>query len=676
MEFNNPGFLWGLFAIAIPVIFHLFNLRPYKKVYFSNTRFLFDLKKEQKKYSRIRNLLLLVVRMLIIFSIIMAFAQPYFPENGKRTYKTSLVSIYIDNSFSMESSYGVGTCFEKAKQLAYETMKTYSDADRFNIITNDFLSEHQRWYNKEELLKYLENISLSPSFKNLKQVSSRQSDLFHIDNESKHIAIWISDFQNSAFESNELSFDDNVELLLMPVQSEEVDNISVDSIWLNSPVIHKNSNIQAKVKLTNHSNKDQVKIPVNLKVDNLLKSIVTVDLKSKSSEIVDLNFNLNRDGNISGDVFIDDFPVNFDDHLYFTFKTKDLSKVLELYEGASSPFIKAIFENDSSIVFKSLRYDKVNYSDLNRYDFIILNGLNSVSDGMISVIDTLLNTSKTVCLIPSATKGIEELSQVKGVVGLNKVVESKLNVNGVNRNSVLFEDVFEKMPKNINVPFVSKYYNVQSNELKSSEVILSFENGTPFLWLNKSRKGNLFQLSTPLNEEWTSFVKHSLFVPVFYRMAFLNEADNPLSLVIGEDHSFYVERQNLGKDGILEMKLEEETFIPAQKRIGQNIKITTSNNLDKAGIYSIRQKGDDIEVGKQAYIYSRKESNLTKKNKNEIESYLNSEGVKYRFIDVYDNSTIHKDIVKAEDPNSLWIIFVILAILFLITESTLLYFKK
>ena len=40
MTFLYPSFLFGLFALAIPVIIHLFNFRRTKKIYFSNTLFL------------------------------------------------------------------------------------------------------------------------------------------------------------------------------------------------------------------------------------------------------------------------------------------------------------------------------------------------------------------------------------------------------------------------------------------------------------------------------------------------------------------------------------------------------------------------------------------------------------------------------------------------------------
>ncbi|MEI6852516.1 MAG: BatA domain-containing protein, partial [Bacteroidota bacterium] len=40
MQFINPWFLFGLLAVGFPIAIHLFNFRRYKKVFFTNVRFI------------------------------------------------------------------------------------------------------------------------------------------------------------------------------------------------------------------------------------------------------------------------------------------------------------------------------------------------------------------------------------------------------------------------------------------------------------------------------------------------------------------------------------------------------------------------------------------------------------------------------------------------------------
>src|SRR5215831_146795 len=102
MSFLYPGFLFALSAIAIPIIIHLFNFRRYKTVYFSNVKFLRDVKEKTDARSRLKHLLILCCRILAIIFLVLAFAQPYIKTGASTQIPgRKAVSIFIDNSFSM-----------------------------------------------------------------------------------------------------------------------------------------------------------------------------------------------------------------------------------------------------------------------------------------------------------------------------------------------------------------------------------------------------------------------------------------------------------------------------------------------------------------------------------------------------------------------------------------------
>ena len=46
MQFVYPAFLFGLAAMAIPLVIHLFNFRRFKTIYFTNVRFLRQVQEE------------------------------------------------------------------------------------------------------------------------------------------------------------------------------------------------------------------------------------------------------------------------------------------------------------------------------------------------------------------------------------------------------------------------------------------------------------------------------------------------------------------------------------------------------------------------------------------------------------------------------------------------------
>ena len=114
MIYQNPQLLLGLFAIAIPIIIHLFNFRKHEKVYFSSIRFLDEVKLKNNKKRNIKNLLILASRIIAIAFLVLAFAKPYKPVN-KEDKSIKNVFIYIDNSLSMDAISEKGRLLDIAK---------------------------------------------------------------------------------------------------------------------------------------------------------------------------------------------------------------------------------------------------------------------------------------------------------------------------------------------------------------------------------------------------------------------------------------------------------------------------------------------------------------------------------------------------------------------------------
>ncbi|MFN9883839.1 MAG: BatA domain-containing protein, partial [Bacteroidota bacterium] len=137
MSFVYPAFLWALGALSIPVIVHLFSFRRYKIIYFPNVSFLQEVKKESDSRTRIKHWLVLASRLLALAFIIFAFAQPVLNNKNPELKKgKKAVSIYIDNSFSMQSHQNDVSVLETAKAKAREIISAYAPDDDFQIMTN------------------------------------------------------------------------------------------------------------------------------------------------------------------------------------------------------------------------------------------------------------------------------------------------------------------------------------------------------------------------------------------------------------------------------------------------------------------------------------------------------------------------------------------------------------
>ena len=144
MKLLYPEFLWALIALSIPIIIHLFNFRKFTKVYFSNIELLKEVKLETKSKSRLKHLLILLIRLLLVTFLVFAFAQPYIPVENEKQHGDATVAVYIDNSHSMDTKGENGYLLDLAKEQAILIAEGYKATDRFQIITNDLEARHQR----------------------------------------------------------------------------------------------------------------------------------------------------------------------------------------------------------------------------------------------------------------------------------------------------------------------------------------------------------------------------------------------------------------------------------------------------------------------------------------------------------------------------------------------------
>mgnify|MGYP002112739634 CR=1 FL=1 len=122
IQFLHPVFLrWHPCSLQV-----LFSLKRYKKVYFSNFNFLEALQKQKKNSSRLKNLVLLFLRLLALSCIVIAFATPYLNPEGKALPATTTprIFIYADNSFSMTNTGSQGSLFEEAKKYLFDIVDT------------------------------------------------------------------------------------------------------------------------------------------------------------------------------------------------------------------------------------------------------------------------------------------------------------------------------------------------------------------------------------------------------------------------------------------------------------------------------------------------------------------------------------------------------------------------
>ncbi len=137
MIFLTQWMLYGLAAVALPVIIHLLQRRRVVQVPFSTLRFLKLIIAKTSRRSRIENLLLLLLRCLIYTLLILAAARPamspqaasFLGGNVPRT-----IVLIVDNSMSMNYRIGETPRLETAKKQAIAIVDDLKPGDDVALI--------------------------------------------------------------------------------------------------------------------------------------------------------------------------------------------------------------------------------------------------------------------------------------------------------------------------------------------------------------------------------------------------------------------------------------------------------------------------------------------------------------------------------------------------------------
>lgn len=117
--FFHPHFLWGLLFLAIALIIHFLKRKHTVVLNFSTLRFLNQTAVKESRLKNLKNLLLLLTRLVIIALLVLIFAQPYQKDDPFRLLGSSSCALYcwVDPTMSMHYRQDNSTLWEKANNM-------------------------------------------------------------------------------------------------------------------------------------------------------------------------------------------------------------------------------------------------------------------------------------------------------------------------------------------------------------------------------------------------------------------------------------------------------------------------------------------------------------------------------------------------------------------------------
>jgi hypothetical protein len=682
MTFLYPSFLWALTALALPFIIHLFNFRKYKKVYFTNVRFLRQVQIETKSKSKLREWLVLLFRSLLIAALVFAFSQPSIKESNttEPVGGSRHISVYIDNSFSMENVGRSGPLLDQARQRAKEIVQSFGLQDKFQILTNDFQGKQQRFYDKEQAIAIIDEIRSTAVPRKLDQVIERQREFLNSASaKSKRIFV-LSDAQKSTFRLSEIKTADSTPVALVPLLANLVNNLYIDSCWFESPV-QQNGEIQhLGARVVNKGENTIESGSAVLMMNGTQTALNSFSLLPGQNTNLRFSFECKLSGFNFGSIKIEDYPVTFDDEFFFAFNSKiNIPVYLINGNNQKDDALTMLFGNDSLFDLTEGTESQINYATFRNVETIVLNQLQEIPSGLIAELQKFSEKGGAIVIVPAYTEYTQKYTPLLNGLDLPAFVSvdsTKLRTEKIELASGFYAGVFERLEEGLNLPLVTWHYTITKTTKSNFEPLLSLINRDVFLGRTKLKQAEVYLFTASLSEANSNFSKHALFVPTIYRMCFSALKQVPLYYPVLTNSALHANQRTMGSEAPPRIvSLDKRTeIIPEIRKTAYAVHLFTRNQIEKPGHYVLNQENTQLQA--LAFNYERLESDLTCYTPSELEAIRMENKLDHVKILNADENDFKEQVLEGSEPRRLWKLFIILALVFLIAESAVLRILK
>lgn len=646
MQFKHPEILYFLFLLVIPILVHLFQLRRFKKEYFTNVKILKELSIQTRKSSKLKKWLLLATRLLLLACVIIAFAQPFFTAKDSKNASNELY-IILDNSYSMQAKGQKG---ELLKRAVEDLLEHAPENQNLSLLTNS-----ENFWNTDikSIQKELQNLKYSATAFNLEsvlnQVKARKSAF------GKDVVI-ITDAVG--LEAKQLSsINNDLNTLFVVPKAEQKNNISIDSVFINQTL---DNFYEIGVKLTTYGD-DLKEIPIGLYNKEKLVAKTLVKLGSKSKT---MNFTIPKE-DFNGYFSISDNGLDYDNQLYYSISKPEKKNVISIGETEKSNFLSRIYTSDE-FKYKNFPIENLDYNSLEKQDAIVLNELKEIPQALQTTLKSFVEKGGNLVVIPATESSLSNLNSFLSNIAnmqFGAVSTSEKMVTKIHFNHPLFQSVFEKKVANFQYPNTKSAYTISS----ATPAILSYQDQTSFLTAKSNGISTVYVFAAAINKVNSNFQNSPLIVPTFYNMAQNDQKTGVVAMKIGENNPFIVDAE-LAKDEILEVKSTSkatgEKFIPVQQILNNKAKLTFNDLPKEAGNYGIFNQNKLIK--NVSFNYSRTEGNIDNSNIDALSNYKIVESIE----SVFDTLKFDRQ------DTSIWKWFVFLTLLFLVLEILIQKFVK
>lgn len=667
MAFLYPSFLFALAAIAVPVILHLVQLRRAKRVVFSNVKFIKTSKDLTASQRTLKELLILLCRILFTTFLVLAFAQPYFAASDAIAVSSNAdVLLAVDNSYSMQNRHADGdlSLLNVATDQAKVISNLFPSTTPFKLLATEKIN-HGAVIQASQLSQFLTGLNFSSSLFN---------PFDGIESSPAHAFI-LSDFQKNAFKLSRLELlDSTTQLHLVPIAAASIANITIDSVYLEDEFLRGGVENVLHVSLSNTGVEQITDVPVKLFVNNQQLSALSIDLPPKQSSDAIMSFRVSADNVQQAYVQVEDYPVEFDNTYYFTLRPSGTISITEI-GSTSDPALQKLYRNEPFFRYTYFSETNVNYAALSASNIVVLNSVKALSAALAASLANYVKEGGVVVVLPPVTENADGYNSffqnLNLPASINQVKSGALKTTlaAPDPNTPFFKSIFSDFDPKLEMPSASRSMLWS----RASEDILKYKGGAPFLSRFNRGSGAVYLMAAPLDEAYSTLPNHALLVPIMYRLAINSyKQEQQLAYTLGGTTVQLPATGLRQKEGVYELMKDTIAFIPEQQVRGGQVYFNIPAAMDEAGFYTLKLQ--DSSLTTLAFNYSKAESQLEQYTPDELRALVGDDRPNVHIYEYGDAFSVKGEFEKRYFGLKLWKYCLILCLFFLMAEIALIRF--
>ena len=540
LQFLTPLFLAaGAAAASLPLIIHLLNRERARRLVFSTIRFIKMSHQANVQRHRLKQLLLLLMRILILALLGLAFARPFFADTPATTGGIGGVRnvvIILDTSYSM----GYLDTFDQAKKATIKLADDLQPSDTSALIFTNNRAKVVKPLDAEH--RRIQSAVLGAQLTNhttdyLDAIQSADEILGEANIGAKQI-YFVSDLQRIGWESlvdtDKLSPD--VEIAFVDVSVKEPVNLAITGVSVPQVVLNEQKPAQVVVRVQNFGAQAIESLPVQLFIND--NNIGTTTLDIEPNDVMDALFSVRfRTERIhTGYAALPNDHLQIDNTRYFRLQSLKSIKVHCVngepgrhdYESETF-FVEAALQPAVQIVPIDFTQSRQlpNVSEISQHDVIILANVEKLTGAEAQSLQAFVGSGGGLVITAGDRMDLEAYRRALGggedpLMPCNFVqpVGDALDHDRFSVLATLDYDhpIFHpfKDPNHGDFGKGRFYRYIQAVPLKDSKVLASFDDGNPALFEKVYGTGRVLCFTSTIDREWTDLPIHGVYLPFLH----------------------------------------------------------------------------------------------------------------------------------------------------------------